>query len=143
MTVLENLELGSYHIKDKKEISNTLESVYTMLPKLKERFNQKAGTLSGGEQEMVAIGRALMGKPNLLILDEPSWGLAPKIVEEVMKIITNINNLGTTVLLIEQNANSALDISNYAYVLDVGEIVMKGSGESIKNDKQMKTIYLN
>lgn len=142
MSVLQNLELGAYSIKSKQEVNEMLTRVYDMLPKLKDRSNQKAGTLSGGEQEMVAIGRALMANPELLILDEPSWGLAPKMVEEVMKIAQEIKDNGTTVLLVEQNANSALKIADYAYVLDIGEVVLEGTGESVRNDEQVKEIYI-
>lgn len=142
MTVLQNLELGAFSIKSKQEVNEMLNQVYDMLPKLKERSNQKAGTLSGGEQEMVSIGRALMAKPELLILDEPSWGLAPKMVEEVMKIAKEIKKTGTTILLVEQNANSALKIADYAYVLDIGEIVLEGTGKSVREDKQVKEIYI-
>lgn len=142
MSVAENLEMGAYTIKDKAKVKEQLQSVYDQFPRLAERKDQKAGTLSGGEQEMLAIARALMVKPRLLILDEPSWGLAPMMVEEVMNIIQKINQQGTTILLVEQNANSALKICDYGYVLDVGEVVIHGTGEALLKDQKVKEIYI-
>jgi branched-chain amino acid transport system ATP-binding protein len=142
MTVTENLEMGAFTRKDRKEVKQELETMFTRFLRLGERKNQKAGTLSGGEQEMVAIARSLMAKPRLLILDEPSWGLAPMMVEEVMQIVQEVNRQGTTILLIEQNANVALGIADYAYVLDVGDIVIEGTGSELLEDEKVKQIYL-
>jgi ABC-type branched-chain amino acid transport systems, ATPase component len=141
MTVLENLEMGAYSRKD-KQIRRDIERIFERFPRLAERRNQKAGTLSGGEQEMLAIARAMMPNPNLLILDEPSWGLAPIMVDEVASIIRDINRQGTTILLIEQNANVALRMADRAYVLDVGNIVMDGTGEELLKNKTVQEIYL-
>lgn len=142
MTVIENLELGAFGRKDKQQVKNDLQIIFMKFPRLSERRLQKAGTLSGGEQELVAIGRSLMANPKLLILDEPSWGLAPIMVNEVVNIIKDINKQGTTVLLIEQNANMALRIADYAYLLDVDGIVMEGTGEQLLADKKIQEIYL-
>ncbi|MEH7382787.1 ABC transporter ATP-binding protein [Bacillus sp. JJ1533] len=142
MTVTENLEMGAFARKDKKEIKKDIERMFDRFPRLGERANQRAGTLSGGEQEMVAIARALMARPKLLILDEPSWGLAPLMVEEVMKIIKEINSEGTTILLIEQNASMALAIADNAYVLDVGKIVIEGTGKDLIENEKVKQVYL-
>jgi branched-chain amino acid transport system ATP-binding protein len=141
MTVLENLEMGAFSRKD-KEVRRDIESILMRFPRLAERKSQKAGTLSGGEQEMLAIARSIMSRPSLLILDEPSWGLAPIMVEEVAGIIRDINRQGTTILLIEQNANVALRMADYAYVLDVGQIVMEGTGEELLQNKTVQEIYL-
>ncbi|MDR0884821.1 MAG: ABC transporter ATP-binding protein [Clostridiales Family XIII bacterium] len=143
MTVLENLEMGAYARKDKAGIATDLVDILDKFPRLKDRKTQCAGTLSGGEQELLAIARALMGKPKLLILDEPSWGVAPIMVEEVMKMTRHINEeMGVTVLLVEQNANVALRYSDYAYVLDVGEIAIQGTGEALLGDRKVQEIYL-
>lgn len=141
-TVEENLELGAYTRKDAKEISETMEKIYTSFPRLKERRKQLAGTLSGGEQQMLAMGRALMAKPKILLLDEPSMGLSPLLVKEIFHIIKEINNNGTTVLLVEQNAKMALGIANRAYVLENGKIALSGTGEELANSPQVKKAYL-
>lgn len=141
-TVEENLELGAYTRKDAKEISETMEKIYTSFPRLKERRKQLAGTLSGGEQQMLAMGRALMAKPKILLLDEPSMGLSPLLVKEIFHIIKEINDNGTTVLLVEQNAKMALGIANRAYVLENGKIALSGTGEELANSPQVKKAYL-
>ena len=122
LTVYENLVLGAYSVKDKKAISDDMENVFNLFPRLKERVKQKAGTFSGGEQQMLAVGRALMSKPKLLMMDEPSLGLAPLIVKSIFEIIQNINKIGVTILLIEQNAKAALEIADYGYVMETGKI---------------------
>lgn len=142
LTVKENLELGAYLKKNKKEINTDMEMVFSKFPRLKEREKQKAGTLSGGEQQMLAIGRALMNKPEMLILDEPSMGLAPIIVKEIFDIIEEINKAGTTILLVEQNANMALSIADRAYVLETGKIVLSGSAIELLQDDSVKASYL-
>lgn len=142
LTVEENLRLGAYIKKDKKRIASAFERVYTLFPRLKERVGQQAGTLSGGEQQMLAIGRALMCEPQLLLLDEPSLGLAPNIVQQIFELITDINQQGTTILLIEQNANMALSVSNRAYVLETGHISMSGDAHVLANDPRVKKAYL-
>lgn len=142
MSVLENLEMGAYLRKDKKEILNDMENVFTRFPRLKERRKQMAGTLSGGEQQMLAIGRALMAKPELLLMDEPSMGLAPLLVKEIFEIIKDINSRGTTILLVEQNANMALSIADKAYVIETGEIVLQGSAEQLMKSEEVKKAYL-
>ncbi|MCR4441662.1 MAG: ABC transporter ATP-binding protein [Peptococcaceae bacterium] len=142
MSVLENLYMGSYARKDKDGIQNDLENVFRLFPKLKGRSQQMAGTLSGGEQQMLAIGRALMSKPKLLLLDEPSMGLAPIIVEEIFDIIRDITSAGTTVLLVEQNARLALSIANRGYVLETGKIIMEDKAELLLNNRQVKEAYL-
>ncbi len=142
ISVKENLELGAYLRKNKSEIRESLEGVYTKFPILKERKNQPAGTLSGGEQQMLAIGRALMNKPEMLILDEPSMGLAPMVVKEIFNTIVEINKLGTTILLVEQNANIALSIADRAYVLETGSITLSGSAKSLLNNESVKSAYL-
>jgi branched-chain amino acid transport system ATP-binding protein len=143
MTVLENLEMGAYARKDKAGIREDINDILAQFPRLKERRTQRAGTLSGGEQEMLAIARAMMGRPKLLILDEPSWGLAPLMVEEVMKIMRRLNKeSGLTVLMVEQNANVALRYCDYAYVLNVGEIAIHGTDEAMKSDSEVQRIYL-
>ncbi|MCI5774816.1 MAG: ABC transporter ATP-binding protein [Erysipelotrichaceae bacterium] len=141
-TVEENLELGAYTRKDKQEIAQTMAKVFESFPRLKERRKQLAGTLSGGEQQMLAMGRALMAKPKILLLDEPSMGLSPLLVKEIFHIIEEINRNGTTVLLVEQNAKMALAIANRAYVLENGKIVLSGSGEELANSEQVKKAYL-
>ncbi|HBT20240.1 MAG TPA: ABC transporter ATP-binding protein [Peptococcaceae bacterium] len=142
MTVLENLELGAYLRKDKDGVRKSLERVFEYFPRLKERMYQKAGTLSGGEQQMLAIGRALMSKPKLLLLDEPSMGLAPILVQEIFKIIKEINEAGTTILLVEQNAHMALQIADRAYVLETGRIVLSGAAEELAETEAVKNAYL-
>jgi branched-chain amino acid transport system ATP-binding protein len=142
MTVAENLQLGAYRRKDKAEIEKDFESVFTKFPRLKERLKQRAGTLSGGEQQMLAMGRALMSRPKILLLDEPSMGLAPIIVQEIFSIIQDINKSGTTVLLVEQNANMALSIANRAYVIETGRITLEGKASDLLNDESVKKAYL-
>ncbi|EYE87423.1 amino acid ABC transporter ATPase [Fervidicella metallireducens AeB] len=143
LTVEENLKIGAYVLrKSKINLNDEFNRVYSFFPKLKERSKQVAGTLSGGEQQMLAIGRALMSKPKLLMLDEPSLGLAPIIVSEIFKIIKDINKEGTTVLLIEQNANQALKISDYSYVLELGQVVTSGISQDLLNDESIKKSYL-
>ncbi|MDI9387119.1 MAG: ABC transporter ATP-binding protein [Spirochaetota bacterium] len=142
MTVKENLEMGAYQRKDKKEIRRDLDFVYETFPRLKERLHQTSGTLSGGEQQMLAMGRALMSKPSLLLLDEPSMGLAPILVEEIFSIIETINAQGTTVLLVEQNAYKALAIANYAYILETGVIIKEGEAKTLLKDAEVKAAYL-
>lgn len=142
MSVAENLELGAYTRKDKKNLKEDYEKVYSIFPRLKERRKQLGGTLSGGEQQMLAIGRAMMTKPQLLLLDEPSMGLAPIIVQEIFNIIKDINKLGTTVLLVEQNAHMALSIANRAYVLETGKIVLEGDAQELLSDEKVKAAYL-
>lgn len=142
MTVLENLELGAFLRKDKNEISKDLKRVYESFPILMDRRKQAAGTLSGGEQQMLAIGRALMSRPRILMLDEPSMGLAPILVQEIFSIIKEINQSGTTVLLIEQNASMALQIANRAYVMETGSIVLTGTGTDLMQSDDIKKAYL-
>lgn len=142
MSVYENLMMGAYLRKDKEGIKKDLESVYNRFPILKERINQDASTLSGGEQQMLAMGRALMAKPKILLLDEPSMGLAPILVKEIFKIIKDIHAQGTTVLLVEQNARMALSIADRAYVLENGKIVLSGTGEELSNSEEIQKAYL-
>ncbi|HEX2947088.1 MAG TPA: ABC transporter ATP-binding protein [Clostridia bacterium] len=142
MTVLENLELGAYHRKDKAGIAQDLKMVYERFPILQDRKKQAAGTLSGGEQQMLAIGRALMSRPKVLFLDEPSMGLAPILVQEIFNIIKDINEAGTTILLVEQNASMALQIANRAYVLETGSIVLSGTGAELMQSSDIKKAYL-
>lgn len=142
MTIMENLEMGAYIRRDKSEISKDYERVFTLFPRLKERKNQLAGTMSGGEQQMLAIGRALMSRPAILLLDEPSMGLAPLIVKDIFSIIKDINKAGTTILLVEQNANMALQISNRAYVIRNGVIEIEGKAEELLNNDEIKNAYL-
>ena len=142
MTVLQNLKMGAFTRSDKNEIDATIEKVYKRFPRLKERQNQTAGTLSGGEQQMLAMGRALMAKPKLLLLDEPSMGLAPILVKEIFNIIEEINKAGTTVLLVEQNAKMALSIAHRAYVLETGKVVMSGTGEELAKSSDVQKAYL-
>ena len=142
LTVLENLKIGAYLRKDKAETEKDLECVYSLFPRLKERSWQSAGTLSGGEQQMLAVGRALMSKPKLLMLDEPSLGLAPIIVREIFDIIRTVNQQGITVLLNEQNANMALKVADYAYVLETGNLTLSGTGTQLLANEQVKAAYL-
>ena len=142
MTVLENLKIGAYLRKDKAEIEKDIKWVYELFPRLEERSWQLAGTLSGGEQQMLAVGRALMSRPKLMMLDEPSLGLAPLVVQDIFKIIQEINRQGVTVLLVEQNANMALKIADYAYVLETGIITMSGTGAEMLADERVKEAYL-
>ena len=142
LTVLENLKTGAYTRKDKQEINNSLEMVYERFPRLKERTRQLAGTLSGGEQQMLAMGRALMANPRILLLDEPSMGLSPLLVSEIFDIIQEINSRGMTILLIEQNANMALKVAHQAYVLETGKITMSGTGQELLENPDIKAAYL-
>ena len=142
LTVLENLKIGAYLRKDKAETEKDLEWVYSLFPRLKERSWQSAGTLSGGEQQMLAVGRALMSKPKLLMLDEPSLGLAPIVVREIFDIIRTVNQQGITVLLNEQNANMALKVADYAYVLETGILTLSGTGAELLTNEQVKAAYL-
>ncbi|SEQ08172.1 amino acid/amide ABC transporter ATP-binding protein 2, HAAT family [Ignavigranum ruoffiae] len=142
LTVKENLLMGAYLRKDKSALAQDLKVVYQRFPILEERLNQDASTLSGGEQQMLAMGRALMSRPKLLLLDEPSMGLAPLFIQEVFQIIQDIQSQGTTVLLIEQNARQALKISNRAYVLETGKVVLSGSGQELLADPKVQAAYL-
>ena len=142
LTVLENLQLGAYTRKNKKEIEETLKKVYARFPRLEERKSQIAGTLSGGEQQMLAIGRALMSHPKIILMDEPSMGLSPLYVNEIFDIIQEINKGGTTVLLVEQNAKKALSVANRAYVLETGKIVLSGDAKELMNNDSVKKAYL-
>lgn len=143
LTVLQNLKLGAFTRNDKAEIESTLEMVYQRFPRLKERRNQVAGTLSGGEQQMLAMGRALMSHPRLIVMDEPSMGLSPIYVNEIFDIIQKINKDGVTVLLVEQNAKKALAIADQAYVLETGKIVLRGNAKELMNNDQVKKAYLS
>lgn len=142
MSVMENLEMGAYSRKDKGEIKKDYEKIFETFPRLLERKNQMAGTLSGGEQQMLAIGRALMARPKLLLLDEPSMGLAPLIVKQIFSIIEDINEKGTTVLLVEQNASMALKIAHRAYVIQNGVVELEGNAEELLNDENVRYAYL-
>lgn len=141
-TVEENLDLGAFTRKDKEGVAQDLERVYTLFPRLKERKKQLAGTLSGGEQQMLAMGRALMARPKILLLDEPSMGLSPLLVKEIFRIIAEINKQGTTILLVEQNAKMALAIADRAYVLETGKITLEGSGQELAASEQVQKVYL-
>lgn len=143
LSVYDNIKLGAYTRKDKEEIEQTLNYVYERFPRLKERKNQIAGTLSGGEQQMLAMGRALMSKPDFVLMDEPSMGLSPLLVSEIFEIIKAINENGTTVLLVEQNAKKALSIADRAYVLETGSIVLSGDAKELMNDESVKKAYLS
>jgi branched-chain amino acid transport system ATP-binding protein len=144
MTVMENLDMGAYTRKDRRKPAyrEDLERVFGLFPRLAERRHQMGGTLSGGEQQMVAIGRALMARPRLLLLDEPSMGLAPQIIQQIFRIITDINRDGTTVLLVEQNASQALARAHRAYVLETGRVVRQGTGQELLDDPAVKSAYL-
>lgn len=143
MTVLENLEMGKFNRKNRKgEMKEDLEKVYHLFPRLKERVGQAGGTLSGGEQQMLAIGRALMARPKVLLLDEPSMGLAPQMIANIFRIITEINNQGVTILLVEQNAQQALKRAHRAYVLEIGEITKEAKAKDLLNDPHVKSAYL-
>jgi len=142
LTVLENLKLGAYTRKDKNEMEQTLQMIYKRFPRLEERKNQIAGTLSGGEQQMLAMGRALMSHPKIILMDEPSMGLSPIFVEEVFNIIRDISAEGVTVLLVEQNAKKALNIADRAYVLETGNIILQGDAKKLMNDESVKKAYL-
>ena len=142
LTVLENLKMGAYTRSNKKETADAFERIYESFPRLKERQNQLAGTLSGGEQQMLAMGRALMSQPRIILMDEPSMGLSPIYVEEIFNIIQSISKAGTTVLLVEQNAKKALAIADRAYVLETGNIVLSGEARALMNDDSIKKAYL-
>ncbi len=142
LTVEENLRVGAYNIKDKNEFSCNLERVYTLFPRLKERAKQQSSTLSGGEQQMLAIGRALMGSPKLLILDEPSLGLAPLLIKDIFNTLVKIKEEGTTILIVEQNALATLKIADYAYVLELGKISMHGRADELIKDERLIEAYL-
>jgi branched-chain amino acid transport system ATP-binding protein len=142
LTVEENLRMGAYTRKDRAAIETDLENVYAMLPRIKERLAQVAGTLSGGEQQMLAIGRALLSRPQLLLLDEPSMGLAPLIVEKIFEVVQTVLKQGMTVLLVEQNANLALEFSNRAYVMESGKITLSGTGKQLLTDPKVRAAYL-
>jgi branched-chain amino acid transport system ATP-binding protein len=142
LSVLENIKMGAYTRKDKNEIQESIEMVYRRFPRLEERKNQLAGTLSGGEQQMLAMGRALMSKPRIILMDEPSMGLSPIFVNEIFDIIREVSEAGTTVLLVEQNAKKALSIADRAYVLETGKIVKTGKASDLLNDESIKKAYL-
>ena len=143
LTVLQNLKMGAYTRKDKEETESTLKMIYQRFPRLKERKNQLAGTLSGGEQQMLAMGRALMSHPRMIVMDEPSMGLSPIYVNEIFDIIQKINGDGTTVLLVEQNAKKALSIAHKAYVLETGNVALSGDAKELMNNDQVKKAYLS
>lgn len=143
LSVLDNIKLGAFTRKDKSEIEQSLKYVYERFPRLEERKNQIAGTLSGGEQQMLAMGRALMSKPDFILMDEPSMGLSPLLVSEIFDIIKVINESGTTVLLVEQNAKKALSIADRAYVLETGRIALSGDAKDLMNDESVKKAYLS
>ena len=142
MTVLENLEMGAFHRKDKAGIAEDIEHIYALFPRLKERRGQVSGTLSGGEQQMLAMGRAMMSRPSLLLLDEPSMGLAPVLVEAIFSTVEEINRQGTTILLVEQNALMALQIASRGYVLQTGEIVLSDSAKALQRNAMVQKVYL-
>ncbi len=142
LTVRENLEMGAYLVNDKAEVQRMMERVFRSFPRLKERINQLGGTLSGGEQQMLATGRGIMNKPSLVLLDEPSMGLSPIMVEEIFRIIKEINESGTSILLVEQNAQMALSIAHRAYVLETGNITMSGTAQEIADNPRVKEAYL-
>ena len=142
LSVYENLMMGAYSMKDQQKFKEDLESIYTRFPRLAERRNQIAGTLSGGEQQMLAMSRALMSHPKLLMLDEPSMGLAPILVDQIFEIIKELNQTGTTILLVEQNANKALEIADRAYVLETGSIMLSGTGAELAQSDEVRKAYL-
>jgi len=142
LTVLRNLELGAYTRNDKHEVANGIEEMLGLFPILKERAGQLAGTMSGGEQQMLAIARGLMARPKLLMLDEPSWGIAPKFVTKVLEVIQQVNATGVSILLVEQNLQKALNIAHYGYVIQTGRIVMEGEGQTLLHDEHIKKAYL-
>ena len=142
MTVQENLEMGAYTQTKQANIESDIENVYVLFPRLKERMNQIAGTLSGGEQQMLAMGRALMSRPKLLMLDEPSMGLAPILVEQIFEIIADLHKRGSTILLVEQNAQMALSIANRGYVMETGKIVTTGTGQELLASPEVRKAYL-
>ncbi len=142
LNVTENLEMGAFSVKDKSTISKNTERVFALFPRLKERRSQLGGTLSGGEQQMLAMGRALMTDPRVLLLDEPSMGLAPVLVDSIFETIQQLNNAGTTILLVEQNARMALQVASRGYVLQTGEIVLSGSAESLRSNEMVQKAYL-
>ncbi|MDZ4806136.1 MAG: ABC transporter ATP-binding protein [Candidatus Eisenbacteria bacterium] len=142
LTVRENLQLGAYLRNDSREVAGDLESMYTLFPRLRERMSQSAGTLSGGEQQMLAIARALMGRPKVLLMDEPSLGLAPLLVQEIFRTIREINAAGMTILLVEQNAHMALSVAHRGYVLETGEIVLQGPARELASNEDVKKAYL-
>ncbi|HEX2912024.1 MAG TPA: ABC transporter ATP-binding protein [Chloroflexia bacterium] len=142
MSVLENLEMGAFQRNDKDGIASDMERVFELFPRLKERIRQRAGTMSGGEQQMLAIGRALMARPKVLLLDEPSMGLSPKLVEQIFDIILDINKQGTTILLVEQNALAALNVANRGYVLQTGSIVLEDTGRNLLENENVRRTYL-
>ena len=142
MSVQENLEMGAYSLKDTSHVAEDLDKVYTYFPRLKERRRQLAGTLSGGEQQMVAMGRAIMSRPNTILMDEPSMGLSPKLVKEIFRIIEKLHEEGITVLLVEQNAKMALSIADRAYVLETGRITMEGKASDLLHDEKVRKAYL-
>jgi len=142
LTVLENLQLGAYGRRDQAAVRQDMEWVFTLFPRLQERLRQLAGTLSGGEQQMVAIGRALLGRPRLLLLDEPSVGLAPKLVSEIFQVLKEINRQGTTMLLVEQNARVALEVADYGFVLETGRIVLEGTADELRANENVQEMYL-
>jgi branched-chain amino acid transport system ATP-binding protein len=142
MTTQENLEMGAYTCRDPKQVKEQIENMYTLFPRLKERQRQLAGTLSGGEQQMLAIARALVARPGLLLLDEPSMGLAPKMLESIFKSVLDVNQKGTTVLLVEQNTQIALDIASRGYVMQTGEINLSGTTKALKSNEMVKKTYL-
>ena len=142
MSVEENLEMGAFSLKDQSDLKKDLDMVYGLFPRLKERCNQKAGTLSGGEQQMLAMGRALMSHPKTILMDEPSMGLSPKLVKEIFSIIRKLHEQGITILLVEQNAKMALSIADRAYVLETGRITMEGDAKELLNNEQVRKAYL-
>ena len=142
MSVEENLEMGAFSLKDQSDLKKDLDMVYGLFPRLKERRNQKAGTLSGGEQQMLAMGRALMSHPKTILMDEPSMGLSPKLVKEIFSIIRKLHEQGITILLVEQNAKMALSIADRAYVLETGRITMEGDAKELHNNEQVRKAYL-
>ncbi len=142
LSVVENLLMGAYSRDDQDRIAGDIEDVYKIFPRLKERAHQPAGTLSGGEQQMLAVGRALLSRPKLLLLDEPSLGLAPLLIREVFRVIRRIHDAGTTILLVEQNAMAALQVADYGYVIETGTIALEGTGQDLLKDERIKKVYL-